>query len=133
MKIGSIGEVLQSLVGQQFDFVYIDADKKGAWGYLTTLIGDDPRDPTRPSLLSPGALILTDNTLWKGRVLKELEDLPMSPATTDKKQQRAEQLTRAIHDFNLRCSSHPSLRTVMVPLRDGLTISRYVPSDPAMS
>ena len=126
LKIGSIGEVIQSLAGQ-FDFVYIDADKKGCWNYLTALIGDNPQDPTRPSLLSPGALILTDNTLWKGRVVEE----PMpSQCVMDKKQQRSEQLTRAIHDFNQRCASHPLLRTVMVPLRDGLTISRYVPNAP---
>jgi caffeoyl-CoA O-methyltransferase len=137
LKIGSVGEVLQSLVSQsneeKFDFVFIDADKRASWSYLSTLLGDG-QDLTHPSLLFPGALIVTDNTLWKGRVLKELERGPsqasaaVKDAALDKKQQRAEQLTRAIHDFNMRCASHPSLRTVMLPLRDGLTISRYVPA-----
>jgi caffeoyl-CoA O-methyltransferase len=129
LKLGSVADLLLSLAKEEgtapFDLVFIDADKRSNWSYLSTLLGSDQQR----SLLAPGALIVTDNTLWKGRVLSELE--PPVPVTLnqsrDKKEERRDQLTKTIHEFNLRCASHPALKTVLLPLRDGLTISRYQP------
>jgi caffeoyl-CoA O-methyltransferase len=47
------------------DIAFIDADKKQYVQYVRTLIGADDGRP----LLADGALIIVDNTLWKGLVL----------------------------------------------------------------
>jgi caffeoyl-CoA O-methyltransferase len=129
LQVGSVADLLQSLAQEEvrvpFDLVFIDADKRSNWSYLSTLLGTDQMR----SLLSPGALIITDNTLWKGRVLtaEQASDQVAHPPK-DKKEERKDLLTKMIHEFNLRCASHPFLKTVMIPLRDGLTVSRYEPS-----
>jgi predicted O-methyltransferase YrrM len=50
-----------------FDVAFVDADKKNYTQYVRTLIGLEGGRP----LLRDGALILVDNTLWKGLVLAE--------------------------------------------------------------
>lgn len=84
-----------------------------------------------PSLLSAGALIITDNTLWKGLVIQELDKVSQITGERseglDKKAKRLDKLTQVVHEFNVNCRAHPFLRTVMLPIRDGLTLSRYEP------
>ena len=63
---------------EQFDFVFIDADKKSYLKYLETILGFSlsppppssslPTSPHFPSLLSDTAIIVVDNTLWKGTI-----------------------------------------------------------------
>jgi predicted O-methyltransferase YrrM len=50
-----------------FDVAFVDADKKNYTHYVRTLIGLE----NGRALLRDGALILVDNTLWKGLVLAE--------------------------------------------------------------
>lgn len=53
--------------------VFIDADKKEYLNYLKMLLGEDVDEKgTSISLLNDKALIVVDNTLWKGLVLKEV-------------------------------------------------------------
>lgn len=130
MRVGDVSEILPTITDvPPFDLVFIDAEKKGNWTYLQYLLGNDQI----PSLLNPGALIITDNTLWKGRVLQELDPQRTikDSEDMDKKTQRQEKLTKIVHEFNVNCASHPLLRTVMLPLRDGLTVSRYEPDQEA--
>jgi caffeoyl-CoA O-methyltransferase len=58
--------------------------------------------------LTRGALIVTDNVLWSGRVAQSDPD----------------ETTQAIRAFNEYVHNHPALETVIVPLRDGLALSR---------
>ncbi len=58
--------------------------------------------------LRVGGLLITDNTLWSGRVADEKPD-----ATT-----------RAILEYNRLAFSHPDLWTTILPVRDGVTVSQ---------
>ncbi|MDE6303661.1 MAG: O-methyltransferase [Paramuribaculum sp.] len=101
-----IGDALQLIpsIGKEWDMVYIDADKRLYRQYLDMLL------PT----LSPNALIIADNTLWGGKVAH--------PDTTSDAQ------TKAILDFNDYVAHHPRLSTVILPLRDGLTLMTLKPA-----
>ena len=83
-----------------FDLVFIDADKKNYPNYLNIII---PK-------LKKGSVILSDNVLWSGKVLEAI--------SKDDKE------TKAIVNYNKLLNEHPKLETVLLPIRDGLTISR---------
>lgn len=83
-----------------FDLVFIDADKKNYPNYLNIII---PK-------LKKGSVILSDNVLWSGKVLEAISE--------DDKE------TKAIVNYNKLLNEHPKLETVLLPIRDGLTISR---------
>jgi len=85
-----------------FDLVFIDADKQNYCNYLELLI---------PKLKS-GSVILSDNVLWSGKVLK-----PISEDDID---------TKTLVTYNKLLNEHPKLETVLLPVRDGLTISRVI-------
>ena len=83
-----------------FDLVFIDADKSNYETYLELLI---------PKLTS-GTVILSDNVLWSGKVVEKV-----NPKDID---------TKALLQYNKILKEHPKLETVLLPIRDGLTISR---------
>jgi predicted O-methyltransferase YrrM len=90
-------------VAGPFDLIFQD----GAKPLYNTLL-----DPL-VRLLRPGGLLVTDNVLWDGEVVPGyLKTL-----------QRNDADTRAISEYNERISTHPSLMTSIVPLRDGVAIS----------
>lgn len=99
LHIGEALDVLQTLEGP-FELVYLDLDKRD---YLPCLQAVLPK-------VASGGFILADNTLWGGKVLK--------PVTGHDPQ------TRAIQAFNRYIADHPGLETVVLPLRDGLTLIR---------
>lgn len=71
-------ELQQDPAAPMLDLVFLDADKKQYTTYLRTLMGDkDNDDETKGRvLLKDGALIVVDNTLWKGLVLEaEVADI----------------------------------------------------------
>ncbi len=82
-----------------FDMIFLDADKENYSNYL---------DIVYP-LLKKGGILLTDNVLWHGKVLK-------SKNNHDK-------TTKLIDEFNKKLALHKSLKTAMIPLRDGISIS----------
>lgn len=88
--------------GQLFDLVFIDADKRQYPEYLTAIL---PR-------LGPGAFILADNTLWDGHVVAPERHSPM---------------TRGVLRFNDMVSADPRLHSLILPVRDGLTLIQYRP------
>ena len=93
---GAALDVLPRLEGS-FDFAFIDCVKTEYGDYLDHLM---PR-------LSPGAMIVCDNLLWKGQVAKDVRD--SSPA--------------ALRAFNKRITSDPRLTTIILPLGDGTGLS----------
>jgi len=62
--------------------------------------------------LSPGAVILSDNVLWSGKVVKPVKEDDLD--------------TQALLHYNKLLNEHPQLETVVLPIRDGLTISRVI-------
>lgn len=81
------------------DFVFIDADKKNYLNYFNLIF---------PKLKS-GGLMLFDNTLWSGKVI-QIED-----GLIDKD-------TQIMHAFNEKLSECTYWKTVILPIRDGLTL-----------
>lgn len=99
LHIGDAIEVIPQLP-YTWDLVYIDANKRLYAEYLDLVL---PR-------LSPGGFIIADNTLWDGKVL----DLNA----------HHDPQTVALARFNDIVAARPDLLTVMLPLRDGLTLIR---------
>jgi len=96
---GNALEIIPKL-SHTFDLVFIDADKSNYPKYLNIIL---------PKLQS-GSVILSDNVLWSGKVVK--------PVKKDDKD------TEALLEYNKLLNEHPKLETVLLPIRDGLTISR---------
>lgn len=99
LHIGDCKEIIPTL-HDSFDLVFIDADKREYSTYLD-LVFDKVR---------AGGWILADNTLWDGHVID---------AAYDKDKQ-----TQGLRLFNDRVAQDERLETVILPLRDGLTIMR---------
>lgn len=83
-----------------FDIILNDIDKND---YPRALAMAVPK-------LRLGGLLISDNTLWKGKVADE------TPDTT----------TRAILEYNHLAFSHPDLWTTILPVRDGITVSQKI-------
>jgi predicted O-methyltransferase YrrM len=96
-----LGEAKTIIPGldQKFDLVFIDADKQNYGLYLDLVL---PK-------LNPGAVVLSDNVLWSGKVIDD--------KTTDL-------VTLALKAYNKKINEHPDLETVLLPIRDGLSVSR---------
>lgn len=92
-------EVLPTLP-DAIDLVFIDADKKNYLNYLEAVL---PKMRT-------GGVILSDNVLWSGKVVEPVKD-------NDKH-------TQVLMAYNERLATDPRLETVLLPIRDGLTLSR---------
>ncbi len=99
LHIGDALKVISEL-DETFDLVFIDADKLEYKAYYEAVL---PK-------LRTGGFILTDNTLWDGKVLKPAEE-------KDKD-------TIAIKDFNEFIASDIRIEKVLLPIRDGLTLMR---------
>lgn len=96
-------ELLPRLPGSPpFDFVFVDADKAGYPRYLESAA----------SLMRPGGILAADNTFWEGRAA--------DPAA------EADDSTRGIRAFNETLAEDPRFEAVIVPVRDGLTVARFV-------
>jgi predicted O-methyltransferase YrrM len=83
-----------------FDLVFIDADKTNYVNYFNIIIDK----------LNPGGIILSDNVLWSGKVIE-----PVQPDDLD---------TKALIEYNILLKEDSRIETVLLPIRDGLTISR---------
>jgi caffeoyl-CoA O-methyltransferase len=98
IHMGPALETIERLEGK-FDFVFIDADKPNYLNYYEAVL---PR-------LSERGFIAADNTLWSGRVL-EADD--------------GDENTRAIKAFNEHVQSDPRVTSVLLTVRDGVTLIR---------
>jgi len=98
LHLGDALEIIPTLNLNQFDLVFLDADKSNYLHYFELLIDHLPH----------GSWILADNVLWSGKVLHPL-------AENDEE-------TRALVDFNLKIANDPRIEVLMLPLRDGLSL-----------
>src|SRR5690606_13027001 len=99
--LGNALEIIPSL-NKTFDLVFIDADKNNYPNYLEIIL---PK-------LKKGSIILSDNVQWSGKVVEELKE--------------DDEDTKALLQYNKLLNEHPRLETVLLPIRDGLTISRVI-------
>ena len=82
-----------------FDMIFLDADKENYSNYLDIV----------KTKLKKGGVLLTDNVLWHGKVLKSSE-------TND-------ETTKLIDKFNKKLALDSNFKTAMLPLRDGISVS----------
>jgi predicted O-methyltransferase YrrM len=97
--LGNALEIIPSM-DQKFDLVFIDADKLNYENYFYLVIDK----------MNKGGIILSDNVLWSGKVVEKLD-----PKDKD---------TKALLAYNLLLNTDERVETVLLPIRDGLTISR---------
>jgi caffeoyl-CoA O-methyltransferase len=86
----------------KFDLVFIDADKENYLNYFELIL---PK-------MNKGGIILSDNVLWSGKVLEPLQPNDLS--------------TKIIMEYNDLLKNDPRVETVLLPIRDGLTVSRVI-------
>lgn len=84
-----------------FDLVFMDADKENYSNYFHIVM----------EKLNSGGIILSDNVLWSGKVL-------------DTEFKKEDTSTPALIEYNKLLNEDSRLETVLLPIRDGLTISR---------
>lgn len=99
-----VGDAVRILpeIKQNFDLVFIDADKINYSKYFDQVIDK----------LNKGGILLSDNVLWSGKVLRE-------PNHNDAE-------TKAIIAYNTKLISDKRVETLLLPIRDGISISRKV-------
>ncbi len=96
-RLGNAVEIIPTL-DETFDLVFIDADKPNYPNYFDLVL---PKVRT-------GGVILADNVLWSGEVLKA-----ESGEETDAN-------TNALHQFNLMVKADPRVSQILLTVRDGL-------------
>ena len=99
--LGNALEVIPTM-DNNFDLIFLDADKNNYPEYLDVLI----------SKLKIGGVLLSDNVLWDGKVLNPISEKDIS--------------TKAIVKYNKLLSQREDMDNVILPIRDGLTISRKI-------
>ena len=99
--VGNALDIIPTL-GKKFDLAFIDADKENYPNYFNMIV----------PLMNKGGIILSDNVLWSGKVLE-----PLKP--NDKS-------TKVLLDYNKLLKDDPRVETVLLPIRDGLTVSRVI-------
>jgi caffeoyl-CoA O-methyltransferase len=83
---------------EEFDLVFIDADKVNYSNYFDLIIDK----------VTPGGLIIADNVLWSGKIVENV-------APNDKD-------TKALLVFNKKINDDPRVSNVLLPIRDGLML-----------
>jgi len=99
--LGKAADIIPAL-NTTFDLVFIDADKQNYAHYFDLVI----------EKMNRGGLILSDNVLWSGKVVEEVKH-------NDKH-------TQALMAYNQKIKDDPRVETVLLPIRDGITLSRVI-------
>jgi len=97
LHTGQAREVLPSL-RSPYDIIFLDGDKRGYPGYFPVLM----------QLLAPGGLLIADNVLWDGKLGTSAPD----------------RTVESIHEYNKLIADDERLSTVVLPIRDGLSVAR---------
>merc|ERR1711907_19014 len=111
VKVGPALDTMKELDGT-FDLVFIDANKSEYKDYVQTLLDRN--------LLSERGTIIADNTLYCG--------YPFLPEAYQDAQPARRGFGDAIREFNAWVKAHPQLTQVILPVRDGVSLIRRVPT-----
>ncbi|MDH4097695.1 MAG: O-methyltransferase [Nitrospira sp.] len=98
IRMGPALETMQALAGP-FDLIFIDADKANYLNYYRRAL----------DLLAPNGVILIDNVLWSGEVLK---------------QPPPDERTAVIQELNRTVANDSRVTAVLVTIRDGILVVR---------
>lgn len=104
LRLAPALETLDQLIDEQvepFDLAFIDPDKPNMPHYFERCL----------KLVRKGGVIMSDNVLWAGRVV-------------DPADQEAD--TLVIREFNKKLRDDSRVETVMLPIGDGLSLSRVL-------
>ena len=99
--LGEAVDIIPSLESK-FDLVFIDADKENYLNYFELIL---PK-------MNKGGIILSDNVLWSGKVLEPVHPNDLS--------------TKVLMKYNELLATDSRVETVLLPIRDGLTVSRVL-------
>ena len=102
--IQHLGEALNIIptLNLKFDLVFIDADKENYIHYFHLIV----------PMMNKGGIILSDNVLWSGKVLEEVKENDLT--------------TKILLEYNQLLKNDLRVETVLLPIRDGLTITRVL-------
>lgn len=108
LEVGPALDTLGRLAdaGERFDLAFLDADKPGYLPVVRRLLDD--------GLVREGGLIVADNTLLQGQPYADGVDVDPNG--------------RAIAEFNRALADDDRVEQVVIPLRDGVTLARVLPS-----
>jgi caffeoyl-CoA O-methyltransferase len=98
LHFGAAEAVIADLEENNFDLVFIDADKRNNFTYFELII-----DKVRP-----GGLIIIDNVLWKGKVYGAEKDAD----------------TESFRKLNELIAVNTQVEKLILPVRDGLLLIR---------
>jgi len=87
-------------INAKFDLVFMDADKPNYPTYFKLII----------EKMNPGGIILSDNVLWSGKVVENVK--------------KDDESTQALLTYNKLLAEDERIETVILPIRDGLTLTR---------
>lgn len=99
--VGNALDIIPQL-NKKFDLVFIDADKENYINYWNLIV----------PMMNKGGIILSDNVLWSGKVLEEIK--------------KNDKSTPILIAYNKLVKDDPRVETVLLPIRDGLTVSRVL-------
>ena len=98
LHFGPAEAIIADLEHNNFDLVFIDADKRNNFNYFELIINK----------VRPGGLIIIDNVLWKGKVYGDAQD-------TD---------TKLIRELNDSVAADNRVEKLILPVRDGILLIR---------
>ncbi len=96
--VGNALEILDS-INLKFDLIFLDADKENYSRYLEKIVNK----------LNVKGVLITDNVLWSGKVVASISDDDLS--------------TKEIDNFNKILNQRDDMETILLPLRDGISLS----------
>jgi caffeoyl-CoA O-methyltransferase len=97
--LGNALEIIPTLT-KKYDLVFIDADKENYINYFHMIL----------PIMNKDGIILSDNVLWSGKVVEPLK--------------KDDTTTQIIMEYNQLLKTDSRVETVLLPIRDGLTVSR---------
>jgi caffeoyl-CoA O-methyltransferase len=97
--LGNALDIIPTLT-KKYDLVFIDADKENYIHYFHMIL----------PYMNKGGVILSDNVLWSGKVVEPLK--------------KNDEITPIIMEYNQLLKTDARVETVLLPIRDGLTVSR---------
>ncbi len=97
--LGDATEIIPN-IDSKFDLVFIDADKPNYPTYFELII----------EKMNSGGIILSDNVLWSGKVIEKVK--------------KDDESTLALLKYNKLLAEDSRVETVILPIRDGLTLTR---------